>query len=309
MRVVITGGVGLLGGMLAESLIADGHEVIALSRSPEKRQGDVPPGVRVERWDARTAEGWDHLADGADAIVNLAAHSIGGTSFPPPRWTEARKQRIVESRKNAGAAVVEAVRAAKVKPRMLIQQSGVGYYGPRGDEPVDESEPPGSDFPAQVCVIWEESTEAVEALGVRRVVTRTAPVLDPVNNAVGSLVLQLKLFAGGPLGSGRQYFPWVHREDWVRAMRFFIENEQTRGAYNVVAPQGVTNREVARALGRILRRPSFLGVPALPMRIVLGEVSTIVLDGQRVVPQRLEEAGFTFNHPEFEPAMRDILGK
>lgn len=309
MRVIITGGTGLIGRALAQSLAADGHEVIVLSRSPQQKQDRLPAGVRVVQWDGRTAQGWGDLANGADAIVNLAGESIGGTSFPPPRWTAARKQRILQSRLNAGAAVVEAVRNAKQKPRVVIQSSGVGYYGDGGDTLLSENSPAGSDFAARVCVDWEQATAPVEALGVRRVVMRTAVVLDMQNAAFNSLVLQSRLFAGGPLGSGRQYFAWIHRDDMVRAIRFFIENPETSGVYNVGAPSPVTNREAIRALGRILRRPAFLGVPAFALRLLLGEVSDVVLYGQRVSAARLQEAGFSFQYTDFEAAARSLLGK
>lgn len=309
MRVIITGGTGIIGSTLARSLSADSHEVIVLSRSPQQKKGLLPPNVRVEQWDGMSAAGWGALADGADAIVNLAGESIGGKRVPPPRWTPERKQRILQSRLHAGAAVMEALHSVKNKPRVLVQASAVGYYGSRGDEVLTEDSPPGSGFLAQVCVDWEQSTAAAEALGVRRAVIRSGVVLDPRDNAFQSLILPFKFFIGGPIGSGRQYFSWIHIEDEVRAIRFLIENEQTRGIYNLTAPQPLPNREVARILGRVMRRPSFVPVPAFALKLALGEVASVVLDSQRVLPQRLQEAGFTYRFPDFESAMRHLLGR
>ncbi len=309
MRVIITGGTGLIGSTLARSLSADGHEVIVLSRAPQLRRGILPPEVRMEQWDGMSAAGWGALADGADAIVNLAGESIGGTRFPPPRWTLERKQRILQSRLHAGAAVMEALHSVKHKPRVLVQASAVGYYGSRGEEVLTEESPHGSGFVAQVCVDWEQSTAAAEALGVRRVVIRTGVVLDPRNNAFRSLILPFKFFVGGPIGNGKQYFPWIHIEDEVRAIRFLIEHEQTHGAYNLTAPQPLPNREVARMVGRVMRRPSLVPVPAFALKLALGEVASVVLDSQRVVPQRLQEAGFTFRFPDLEAALRHLLGR
>ncbi len=310
MRIIITGGSGMIGRALVANLAADGHAVIVLSRRPEDRRTRLPASVQVEPWDGKTAAGWGPLADGADAIVNLAGHSIGGEGFPPPRWTPALKQRILHSRIEAGNAVVEAVRAASQKPRMLLQMSGIDYYGP-GDNatPFTESSPAGSSFLAGVVVAWEKATEAVEALGVRRVVARTGPVLSMEGGAFPRLLIPFRLFAGGPLGNGRQPFSWIHIEDQVRAMRFLIENEQARGIYNLTAPHPLTNGELAKIVGRVMGRPSFVPAPAFALRLALGEVSTLVLDGQRVLPQRLLEAGFTFQYPDAELAVRALLGR
>lgn len=309
MRIIITGGTGLIGSTLAHNLSADGHEVIVLSRTPREKKGLLPPNVRLEHWDGISAAGWGALADGADAIVNLAGESIGGVRFPPPRWTLERKQRILQSRLRAGAAIMEALHDAKRRPGVLIQASAVGYYGSRGDETLTEDSPHGSGFVAQVCVDWEQSTAGAEALGVRRVVIRTGVVLDPRNNAFRSLILPFRFFVGGPIGNGRQYFPWIHIEDEVRAIRFLMENGQASGAYNLTAPQPLPNREVARILGRVMRRPSFVPVPAFALKLALGEVSSVVLDSQRVMPQRLQEAGFAFRFPDFEAAVRHLLGR
>ncbi|RME50281.1 MAG: TIGR01777 family protein [Caldilineae bacterium] len=301
MHVIITGGTGLIGRALTQSLLADGHRVTVLSRSPGAVRG-LPSGAEVVGWDARTAQGWGHLAAEADAIVNLA-----GAGIAEGRWTAARKKLILESRVNAGKAVVEAIEGATPRPKVLIQASAVGYYGPHGDEILTEDAAPGSDFLAQVCVAWEASTQAVEALGVRRAVIRTGVVLSMQGGAFPRLVLPFRFFAGGPLGSGRQRFPWIHIDDQVAAIRFLIEHEEASGPFNLAAPNPPTNREFVQQLGKAMGRPALLPVPALALRLLFGEMATVLLDGQRAVPAALERAGFRFTYPEALPALRDIL--
>ncbi len=301
MRTIITGGTGLIGRALSADLAARGHEVIVLSRSPERALG-MPAGVRLVRWDARTAHGWGSLADGAGAIVNLAGENIAAG-----RWTADRKRRILESRLNAGRAVVEAVQAAVRKPGVVVQASAVGYYGPHGDEEVTEDTPPGSDFLAQVCLRWEPSTAPVEAMGVRRVIIRSAPVLSRDGGMLPRLIVPFRFFVGGPLGSGRQWWPWIHIADEVAAIRSLIQRESAHGPYNLAAPNPVTNAEFSRLLGHVLRRPAIFRVPAPILRLVLGEIASTLLTGQRVMPRRLLDMGFAFRFPNLEPALRDLL--
>jgi hypothetical protein len=300
MKIIITGGTGLIGRALAEDLAKDGHEVILLSRS-SLPASSLPAGVRVEKWDGRTAQGWGQLADGADAIVNLA-----GENLSAGRWTAKRKRSILDSRTNPGAAVVQAVQQAAHKPGVVIQSSAVGYYGPGEAEGIAEDTPPAADFLAQVCQAWEASTQPVEALGVRWVVTRSGVVLSTRSGALPRMLLPFKFFAGGPLGSGRQWLSWIHLEDEVRALRFLIENPQAQGAYNLSA-RPLTNRQFAQAIGKVMRRPAFFTVPAFLIRLLFGEMSTVVLDGQHVSSQRLLEAGFQYRFPEAEAALRDLL--
>lgn len=302
MRVLITGGTGLVGRALASSLLRDGNEVTVLSRSASSIPG-LPAGVRIAPWDGRTAAGWANLADGIDAIVNLAGENIGAG-----RWTEQRKQAIRQSRLDAGEAVSQAVQSAVRKPGVVIQASAVGYYGPDGDEEMTEESPPGHDFLAGVVTDWEASTARVEALGVRRAIIRTGPVLSTGGGALPRMLLPFRFFAGGRLGSGKQWFPWIHLEDEVRAIRFLMENREASGPFNLVAPQPVTNAQMSRLVGACLRRPSFVPAPAFIFRLLFGEMSTILLDGQRAVPRRLLELGFTFRFPEARSALADLLG-
>jgi uncharacterized protein len=301
MRVVIPGGSGMLGRRLAGDLVGDGFEVILLSRTPE-RAGGLPPGVRVARWDGRTADGWGHLADGAAAIINLAGESLAGG-----RWTDERKRRIVQSRTNAGSAVVEAVKAAAVKPGLVIQASGVGYYGPHADEELTEGDGPGIDFGAQVCVHWETASAPVEAFGVRRAVIRTGVVLSPDALALRRLMLPYRFFVGGRLGSGQQWFSWVHVADYVAGVRFLMEHADASGIFNLSAPEPLTNGDFGKALGQVMGRPSWIPIPAAAMRLLFGEMASVLLEGQRVLPRRLLDLGFQFRFPMAGAALRDAL--
>lgn len=309
MRVLITGGPGLIGAPLAASLAQDNHEVIFLARDPSRYNSRLPRGVRAHKWDARTADGWLDLADGAGAIVNLAGESIAGTGRIPSRWTGKRKEAIYTSRVYAGLAVVDAVEAAAEKPKVVIQASAVGYYGQRDDAAIlTEASQPGDDFLAKTSVAWEKSTAPVEEMGVRRCIIRTGLVLS---NQKGSplplTVLPFRFFAGGRLGSGDQYWPWIHLYDEVAAIRFLIENEQASGPFNLSAPTPSTNREYASVLGRVLRRPSILPAPAFALRLALGEISTLVLEGQRAIPKNLLDLGFKFRYSDLFFALRDLL--
>ncbi len=309
MRVIITGGAGTVGSALTRSLTSDGHEVIALSRNPEPHAARMPKGARVEKWDGRTADGWGHLADGADVIVNMAGESIAGKGLIPSRWTAARKAVIRDSRLHAGQAAMAAIQAAQRKPRLLIQQSAVGYYGHHGGEALPESTPPGQDFLARVCVEWEQTTQPAEALGVRRVISRTGVrLLAGPGGFLRPLKLVFALFAGGPMGNGKQYWPWIHPADEIAALRFFMDNAHASGVYNMAAPNPETNRDFSRIFGKVVGRPSFFPAPAFGVRLVLGELAdALILNGQRAMPQRLLDEGFQFKFADLEPALRDVL--
>lgn len=307
MRVIITGGSGLIGRALTENLAHDGHEVVILSRNPAKVSG-LPSGAQAVAWDARTSVGWGSLVEGSHAIVNLAGESLKGRGFLPSRWTRRRKHGIRQSRLDAGPAVVQAVQAAGRRPQVLVQASAVGYYGPRGAEPATEQAGPGQDFLASVCADWEASTAGVQALGVRRVIARTGLPLTLKGGAFPLLVLPFRLFSGNTFGPGRQYYPWVHFDDHVAALRFLIDSPQASGPYNLSAPNPATNREFAHTLGRVMRRPTWLPVPRFALHLALGEVSTVVMDGQRAVPEKLMKEGFEFAFPNLELALKDLLG-
>jgi len=302
MRVLITGGSGLIGRALSANLARDGNEIIILSRQPERIVG-LPMGVSARWWDSHTTEGWSSLVDGTDAIINLAGENISSG-----RWSDERKHAILKSRSSAGQAVVQAVREAARKPRIVIQASGIGYYGPYGDEEITEETPPGHDFLAQLAANWESSTASLESLGVRRAIIRTGVVLSIEGGALPRMLLPFRFFAGGRLGSGRQWFPWIHIADEVGAIRFLIENEAANGPFNLTAPVPLSNAEFSRLLGQQLRRPALMSTPAFALRLLFGEMATVLLDGQRAIPRRLVQLGFTFQFPEAELALRDLLG-
>ena len=300
MRVIITGGTGLIGRALSKSLSTDGHEVVILTRNP-RQDVKLPTGVQQVKWDATTANGWGDLVNGAGAIVNLAGEGIADG-----RWSEERKKRIYASRINAGKAVMQAISAATIKPKVLIQSSAVGYYGPRNNEILTESANPGSDFLSQICFDWEASTSGAETMGVRRAVIRSGIVLSNDGGAWPQIVLPFKLFAGGQIGSGKQYWPWIHLDDEIGAIRFLIDNENAKGAFNLSAPTPLTNKEFAERLGKVMGRPAFFPVPSFGLKILFGEMSTILIDGQRAVPQHLQELGYTYKFPTPESAFQDL---
>jgi hypothetical protein len=300
MRVIVTGGSGLIGRALVDSLARDGHEVIVLSRNPDAVK-NLPTGACAERWDGKTAQGWGKFVNGAEAVVNLAGATISD------RWSDTHKTEIRESRVNAGQAIVAAVKAAEQKPRVVIQSSAVGYYGPCGAEEITENSPAGSDFLASVCKAWEASTAELDNMGIRRPIIRTGVVLDKNGGALPKMVMPVKLFVGGPLGSGKQYFPWIHLHDEVAAIRWLIDNPNAHGVYNLSAPQPLTNKDFTRAIGKVLGRPTFMPVPAFAMKTLFGEMSTLLLDGQRQMPVRLVKEGFKFKFTNAEAALRDVL--
>ena len=302
MRILITGGTGLIGSALVKNLHESGDEITILTRSPERNQDTVPNGVRLEKWDAATPSGWGHLVSNVDAIVNLAGEGVADG-----RWTPTRKKAIMESRINAGKALVAALQAAETKPSVLIQSSAVGYYGPSGDEMLTEHASPGSDFLARVCFDWEASTAGVEQMGVRRPIIRTGIVLSGRGGAFPKMALPFRLFAGGPIGSGKQYFPWIHIDDEVGAIRYLLENENASGPYNLTAPDPPRNKEFVRNLGRAMGRPALMPTPSFALKAVFGEMSTVLLDGQRAIPARLQEDGYNFVYPEALVALRNLV--
>lgn len=300
MRIIITGGSGLIGRQLTTQLASQGHEVIILSRTPQAVQG-LPPRARAELWDGRTAAGWGHLVHHETTIINLAGANIGDK-----RWTAERKQLIVQSRVEAGQAVVAAVEAAEHKPAVVIQASAIGYYGNRADEPLPETAAPGTDFLANVCVLWEEAIAPV-ASHSRLITIRTGVVLTTTGGALAKMLLPFKLFAGGAFGSGQQWFPWIHVDDEIAAILHLWQHPTAAGPFNLVSPNILRNKEFAKVLGKVMSRPAIAPVPAFALKLALGEMAALVLDGQRVIPQRLLETGFQFTYPEPEAALSDIL--
>jgi len=293
MHVVIAGGSGFLGQALQDHLRRPGHTATVLTRRP--RASDqvawTPDG---------TAGPWAAALDGADAVVNLSGEGIADA-----RWTAARKAALRSSRLLSTRSIVAAMRTLS-KPPVLLNASGVGYYGDRGTEFVTEESPAGNDFLADLCVEWEREAEQAAPLA-RVVVLRNGVVLHPSDGALKKMLLPFRLGAGGPLGAGAQYLSWIHLADWVELITWLMQQPDARGAFNVTAPSPATNADFTRALGRAVNRPAFIPVPAFALRLALGELADTLLTGQRAIPARAIDLRFTFRFSEIEPALRDLL--
>jgi uncharacterized protein (TIGR01777 family) len=293
MKVVIAGGSGFLGRALVRSLQQEGHHAVVLTRRVR--------GPLDVAWSPDGDRTWWPAVDGVDAVVNLAGESIAGA-----RWTPARKAMIESSRVVPTRAMVEAMRAARTPPRVLLSGSAVGFYGARGNDPVDEQGPAGTDFLARVAEAWERAATSPPA-STRVVLLRTGMVLDRNEGALPQLALPFRLFVGGPVGSGAQVMSWIHLDDWVSMVRWALATPDVTGPLNVTAPAPVTNREFAAALGRALGRPALLPTPGFALRLVLGEMAdALILGGQRVEPRKAQALGFEFLYPRLDDALREI---
>ncbi len=300
MHTLITGGTGVIGRRLVEHLTQHSYEVTVISRRASK-PATLPTNVNFARWDAKTAAGWGHLAEKADVIVNLA-----GAGLADSRWTAAYKKEIESSRINSGRAITEAIGAATNKPQLLIQMSAVGYYG-SGDKAVTEENGPGNGFLADLCRAWESATEPVEEMGLRRLLLRSGVVLDNRGGALPKMAQPFYFMVGGPVGSGRQWMPWIHHQDVVEAIRFLIEHETVSGPVNLTSPKPLRNREFVKVMGRVLHRPALAPAPAFVLKLIFGEMASILLEGQQVVPNRLQTLGYQFKFPTLEAALSELL--
>jgi uncharacterized protein (TIGR01777 family) len=298
MRVGVTGATGLIGTRLVASLKARGDLVLALSRNPESARGRL--GVEAVEWDPSRASHADSLS-GLDGIVNLAGEPVG------QRWTPAVKEQIRSSRVTGTTRLVEALTRADPRPPVLVSTSAAGFYGDRGATELDESAPPGDDYLASVCVEWERAADAAEPLGVRVVKIRNGVVLDRSGGALRSMLPPFRAGVGGPVAGGRQYVPWIALDDVVGLFIAALTAESWSGAVNASAPGPVTNGEFARALGRALRRPAVLPVPALALRLLFGEMSSILTASQRMVPREALRQGYGFRYAELDGALRAAL--
>jgi len=311
MRIVIAGGTGFLGGPLAEGYAEEGHDVRVLSRGlkpGESRHdsGTGVPGVTRVGWSPDTGGAWESVIDSADAVVNLA-----GAGLAEGRWTPQRKALLHDSRIISTKTLAAAIQKAARPPAVFVSGSGTGYYGASlSDDVKTESSPAGDDFLARLCVDWEAEAARAASPATRVATLRTAMVIERRGGALQRLVTPFRFFAGGPVGSGRQYMSWIHRIDWIEMVRWIIDTPAVSGAVNASAPSPVTNRQFARALGRALHRPALVPTPGFPLRIALGEMAdALVLTGQRVVPQRALSHGFHFRYPELDRAFRGIYGE
>lgn len=299
MKIVLTGGTGFIGYSLQNSLIQQGHELIVLSRRPVQ---DSNPSVRYVLWEPTRGNEWELSLRGADACVNLAGEPIAAK-----RWTKAQKLKIIESRCDATHALAHAIQKLEKKPKVLINASAVGWYGPRGDEIITEEQRPGTDFLAQTCKAWETHAVRAEDFGLRVVRLRIGIVLEKGGGALQKMIPPFQFFIGGPLGDGRQWMSWIHREDVVGLILWALENSKVSGPLNATAPNPVTMKEFADTLGKVMGRPSFAAVPGFVLKTLLGEMSDLLLKGQRVVPEKALRLGYQFKYPSLEPALRAIL--
>jgi uncharacterized protein (TIGR01777 family) len=302
MNILITGATGFLGRRLCEALHRAGHTLRALARDPAAAKQRVPHLQEVFLWNPLRELPPAQALESCGAVINLSGESVAG------RWTAAKKQMIRDSRVLGTRNLVEALSKLDARPQVLVSASAIGYYGDRGDEMLTEESVPGSDFLAQVCREWEGEALKAESFGMRVVRLRIGFVLGPGGGALPALLPLFRVGLGGPLGSGKQFWSWVHRDDVVGAITYALEKSDLRGPINVAAPQPVRQQEFAQALGRVLRRPAFLPTPAFALQLVLGEFASELLSSKRVVPQQLQQQGYQFRFRELEPALRDILG-
>jgi len=301
-KVVIAGGSGFIGSHLTRRLIARGYDVCILSRSSAGRVAEEH--LSFAEWDGRNQGPWTSALEGASAVMNLSGASIGAG-----RWTDSRKKEIVRSRVDSTLALVEGMRQAKKPPSVLVNSSGIGYYGDSGDAVMDETGPGGSGFLAETVKQWESAAAEAESAGVRHVALRTGLVLETKAMALKRMMLPFRLFVGGPIGSGAQWVSWVHLDDVVDGFLFAAESVSVSGPVNLCSPEPVRMKEFCAELGRVLRRPSWIPAPSFALRLLLGEMSELILTGQRAVPRELEKAGFRFRYATIRSALDDLLGR
>jgi uncharacterized protein (TIGR01777 family) len=296
MKILITGGTGFIGKPLKKELRNAGHELMITTRRKS---------IEIDKltWSPPDLISSDIIST-IDAVINLAGEPIA-----PRRWTEERKELILSSRINTTRALLQSIEKSDKRPKVLISASAVGYYGPHDDEPVNENGSPSSDYLASVCLQWEAEAQKAGDLGLRVVRVRIGGVLEADGGLLAQMVGPFKFFAGGPIGSGKQWFSWIHRDDVVGIIKYALENGSVSGPVNATAPNPVTNKEFSDALGRALNRPSSITVPAFAVKLALGELGSVILAGQRVIPERILEAGYEFKYPVIDEALKAIFKK
>ena len=303
-QIAITGATGIIGQLLVRELLDRGDRVTVLSRSAQRARAVLGEVEAFEWTDPTAGPAPVEALAGRDAVVNLMGEPVA------QRWSPEVKERIRNSREAGTRHLVDALREADPRPAVLVSGSATGWYGPHGDEPLDESAPPArGDFLADVTVDWENEARRAEELGVRVVTIRTGVVLSENGGALEKMLPPFKMGMGGPIAGGRQYVPWVHAEDVVGAILFCLGEEAASGPVNVTAPEPVTNRELSKTLGRVLGRPAVAPVPALALKALYGDMSEIITTGHRAIPRRLLDLGYRFRRPELEGALREATGK
>ncbi|MDV2995560.1 MAG: Epimerase family protein [Chroococcidiopsis sp. SAG 2025] len=305
MKVAITGATGFVGSRLVERLKTDGHQVVVFSRNVNKAENVFPkstfPNVEIIAYTPTESGAWQDAIAGCDGVVNLTGEPIG-----EGRWTPQRKQEILNSRKLGTQKVVEAIAKANPKPSVLVNTSAIGYYGTSETATFDESSPAGNDFLAQVCQEWEAEAQKVKELGTRLVILRFGIVLG-MGGAIAKMITPFKLFAGGPIGSGRQWFSWIHRDDLVNLIIEALTKPEMEGVFNATAPNPVRMSELAQAMGEVMQRPSWLPVPNFAIEALLGEGAIVVLEGQQVLPKRTQASGFNYQYASVKEALKTIV--
>jgi len=299
MRLVIAGASGFIGLSLVEWLSKQGHTLKLLTRKARiDARASEKDGIV---WQPGAPGEWEKCVDDVDGVINLAGEPIAAK-----RWTETQKEKIRSSRIETTRSLVSAIAKAQVKPKFLINASAVGFYGAQGDEPLSEDSAPGKGYLAGVCVAWEEEAKRAQELGVRVALLRTGIVLGKGRGALAKMVPPFKFFFGGPLGSGRQWMPWIHIEDEIGMILFLMENEEASGAFNATAPNPVTMKDFSKALGNVLHRPSWAPVPAFALKLMLGEMADMLISGQRALPSAALRLGYRFKYPTIELALQSL---
>lgn len=301
-KVIVTGASGLIGSLLCKELINRGDAITIFTKSPDMTRIKIPGAVDYVDWNYRKPKDWQSIIDGKSAIIHLAGANISGK-----RWTKKHKKEIFDSRIISTQNLIKAIENSTLKPECLIISSAVGYYGNAGDEILTETSPSGTDFLAEVCRDWEKESEIVDSLGIRRVNVRTGIVLSTEGGALKKMVLPFKLFIGGSLGNGKQWFPWIHIDDIIRIYIDALDNISIKGPINASAPGIVSMKEFSKILGNTINRPSIFSVPKIILRLVIGKVTESILASQRVVPKALLDSGFKFKFENIQEALRDLL--
>jgi len=300
MKLVVTGATGFIGTVLCSRLLEKGHTLTLLTRSTPRDASTQ--SKRWLHWTPDTAGEWEKTVDGVDGIINLSGEPIAAK-----RWTPQQKHRIVKSRLDTTRGLVEAIAKAQQKPKFLINSSAIGYYGPRGDEPITEEAQSGTGFLAETTRDWENEASRAESLGLRVVYLRTGIVLGPNGGALEKMLPPFKFFVGGPIGSGKQWMSWIHVDDEVGLILHLADHAQAAGPVNATAPNPVTMKEFCQRLGKVIGRPSWAPVPGFALRLLLGEMADMLLTGQRVIPAAAQRFGYQFRYPNLEEALRACM--
>jgi uncharacterized protein len=301
VKVLVTGATGLIGSALCDALFGRGDHVVGLTRDPRRARSNNPR-VTWHRWEPMLERPDPHAFEGVEGVVHLLGERID------QRWTDEAKRKIMESRRQGTHNLVQAIEALTEKPKVLVSQAAVGYYGNRGAEEVDESDGPGESFDAEVVQAWEAAAHEIDGAGVRLVILRTGQVLTPRGGMLKELLTPFRLGVGGPLAGGEQYVAWIHMEDELGMILWALDNEKVSGTINAAAPEPVTNKEFSKALGRAVNRPAIVPVPGVVLDLKFGrEFGQVLRGGQRVMPKRALELGYKFKHPDIDGALRDLL--